>query len=96
MKNAKVGNVVHSKTFALIPLTLVQILCQHNDFLWTFSISQPDLFPAYGENSIDNCGAMCANTAGCYLWNWNPNSENCSITVGMKPGFAGIKECIES
>lgn len=53
-----------------------------------------DLFPSYdAENETrDGCGAMCANTAGCYFWNWKKSTEQCSLTLGTKPGFKGIKQ----
>jgi hypothetical protein len=43
-------------------------------------------------NTKDACGAQCAATAGCYFWNWQPAKEECSISVGMKAGFKGIKK----
>ena len=51
------------------------------------------MFPAYGSETEtrDGCGAMCANTAGCYFWNWKKSTEQCSLTLGTKPGFKGIK-----
>ena len=52
------------------------------------------MFPSFDNetNSRDSCGAMCANTAGCYFWNWKRSTEECSLTLGTKAGFKGIRQ----